>query len=135
MRTAAALGIENLLLGPRTEDPYARRCIRVSMATVFKQRLYELDRPESQLSRLQRTGNVRTIVTTLDADAVPLNQFAADDRPSILIVGNEADGVDRSVQDIATDRITIPMHLGADSLNVAVAAAIFMYELLSRQSR
>jgi tRNA G18 (ribose-2'-O)-methylase SpoU len=132
MRTAAALGIENLLIGPRTADPFSRRTIRVSMATVLKQQLYELDQPADQLARLQRTRDVRTIITTLDAGATPLDKFEPDDRKMVLVVGNEAEGVDHATQAIATDRVTIPMQLGTDSLNVAVAAAIIMYQLLSR---
>jgi tRNA G18 (ribose-2'-O)-methylase SpoU len=132
MRTAAALGIKNLLIGPKTADPLSRRAIRVSMATVLKQQLYMLDQPTDQLTRLQQTRNVRTIVTTLDSGATPLNKFEPDDREMILVVGNEADGVDPATQQIATDRVTIPMQLGTDSLNVSVAAAIFMYQLLNR---
>jgi tRNA G18 (ribose-2'-O)-methylase SpoU len=130
MRSAAALGIENLLIGSKTADPFSRRTIRVSMATVLKQRLHMLDQPAEQLARLQRTRNVRTIITTLDPDATPLREFEPDDREMIVVVGNEAEGVDRGIQQIATDRVTIPMQLGTDSLNVSVAAAIFMYQLL-----
>ena len=132
IRTAAAMGIEHLLIGPKTADPYSRRAIRVSMATVFTEQLYQLDQPVAQLSELARTRNIRIIVTTLDRDATALNRFVADDRDSILIVGNEAKGVDRSIQAIATDRVTIPMQQGTDSLNVSIAAAIFMYQLLDR---
>ena len=131
IRTAAAMGIEHVLVGPKTADPFSRRAIRVSMATVLTRSVYELDQPEAQLRELQETKNVRSIVATLDRDATPLNRFVADDRCGILIVGNEAKGVDRAIQEIATDRVTIPM-LGTDSLNVSIAAAIFMYQLLDR---
>ena len=132
MRTAAAMGIDNLLIGSRTADPFSRRAIRVSMATVLKQQLYRLDQPELQLHQLQQSRNLRTIVATLDPAATPLNQFEADERGMILVVGNEAVGVDRAVEQIASDRVTIPMQLGTDSMNVAVAAAIFLYELRRR---
>jgi tRNA G18 (ribose-2'-O)-methylase SpoU len=132
LRTAAALGIDNILVGPNTADPYSRRTVRVSMAAVLKQRLYELDQPVGQLRALQATGKVRTVVTTLSHDAKPLDQFNADDRGCILVMGSEAEGIDPQIEAIATDRVTIPMKLGTDSLNVSVAAAIFMYELISR---
>ena len=131
IRTATALGIEHLLVGPKTADPFYRRSIRVSMATVFQQNLYRLDQPDRQLGELEETRNIRTIVTTLDRDATPLDALQLDDRESILVVGNEAAGVDRQIQDLATDRVTIPM-LGTDSLNVSVAAAICMYHLIGR---
>jgi tRNA G18 (ribose-2'-O)-methylase SpoU len=132
MRTAAAFGIEQLLIGPRTADPLGRRTIRVSMAAVLQQILFDLDRPLAQLSVLQRTRNIRTIATTLDPAATSLDEFVPDDRNCILILGNEARGIDQSIQQAATDRVTIPMQLGTDSLNVSIAAAIFMYALRSR---
>ncbi len=51
IRTATALGIEHVLVGPKTVDPFYRRSIRVSMATVFKQNLYRLDQPRSSAQR------------------------------------------------------------------------------------
>ena len=132
MRTAAALGIEQVLIGPRTADPYSRRAMRVSMATALKLRLTALDQPVVQLRKLQETGRVRTVVTTLSPEATTLDQFVADHRACILVMGNEAEGVDREIEELATDRLTIPMRLGTDSLNVSVAAAIFMYELAMR---
>lgn len=129
IRTATALGINRLLLGPKTADPYSRRAIRVSMATIFQQQLYQLPEPVTQLRELGRLRHVRTIVTTLDRDAMALDQFVPDDRPMILVVGNEADGVGAEIEAVATDRVTIPMQLGTDSLNVSIAAAIILYQL------
>ena len=131
LRSAAAFGVDQVLLGPRTIDPFARRTIRVSMATALKHHFYDLSDPAAQLEALAR-GGVRTVATTLDQDATPLNRFRRDDRPTVLMLGNEAAGLDVSVQAAATDRVRIPMQLGTDSLNVAVAAAVFLYELTQR---
>jgi tRNA G18 (ribose-2'-O)-methylase SpoU len=133
MRTAAALGIEQVLIGPRTADPYSRRAVRVSMATVLKLKLTALVDPVPELRQLQETGRFRTVVTTLSPDATTLDQFVADDRACILVMGSELEGVGPEIEEIATDRVTIPMRLGTDSLNVSVAAAIFMYELTRRR--
>ncbi|MDG2224169.1 MAG: RNA methyltransferase [Rubripirellula sp.] len=130
MRSAAALGVRDVLIGPRTADPFARRTVRVSMAAVLHQQLYSLDDPAEQLQSLAKDKGYRTVVTTL-GNAVSLDQFVHDDRPLVLIVGNEADGVSAEIERIATDRVTIPMKLGTDSLNVAVATAIFLYQLAS----
>ncbi len=126
IRTAMALGIDRLIVGPKTADPLSRRAIRVSMGTVFGQTIYQLVDPPRELHSL---ASVRTVVTTLAKDATPLNDFVIDDRPMVLVVGSEPDGVDDAVQVAATDRVTIPMKLGTDSLNVAVAAGIFMHAL------
>ncbi len=135
LRTSAALGIEKVLIGPLTADPYSRRTVRVSMGAVLKQRLYALKEPLAELSRLQSTGQVRTVVTTLSPEATPLDQFVTDDRAIILVMGGEAEGIDSAIEAMASDRVTIPMQLGTDSLNVSVAAAIFLYQLTSESDR
>ncbi len=128
LRSAAALGVVDILIGPKTADPYSRRAVRVSMAAVLKQTLYAIDRPVEQLAYLSDRCGYRTVVTTL-GDAIPLDHFVRDERPIVLCVGSEAEGVEPEVERVATDRVTIPMKLGTDSLNVAVATAIFLYEL------
>lgn len=131
-RSAAALGIDKILLGPNTIDPFLRRVIRVSMGSVFKHQLFVLDDPVNQLAKLSHDG-IRTIASTL-AGSTDICEFHHDDRSMVLLVGHEASGIDRDVQDIATDRVQIPMRLGTNSLNVSVAAAILMYELTKKHS-
>lgn len=128
LRSAAALGINQILLGPRTIDPFLRRVIRVSMSSVFQHRFFRCSDPINQLQQLAELAHVRTIASTLQ-DSTPIGQFVRDDRPMILMVGNEGQGIDAEIQSVATDRVRIPMQLGTNSLNVAVAAAILMYEL------
>lgn len=129
MRTAAALGVERILLGPHTADPFARRTIRVSMGTVFRLKLYDLSDPVTQLPDLVERHDLRTIVTTLDQNATPLRDYRLTRQSGILIAGNEAEGVAEEIQKAATDRVIIPMSLGTNSLNVAVATAICLHEL------
>ena len=129
LRSAAGFGIRHVLIGPQTADPFSRRVIRVSMANVFSLQLYQLDHPVDQLQQLQQRLHVRAIATTLDRYATPLANFVADAHGAVLIVGNEASGLGQEILDCATDRMTIPMQPGIDSLNVAVAGAVFMYGL------
>ncbi|MGB7346089.1 MAG: RNA methyltransferase [Pirellulaceae bacterium] len=130
LRTAAALGIQDICLGPGTIDPLSRRVIRVSMATVFKHRFFRIDDPAEQLREWSKQ-DIRTIASTLQDDSMPIADLRRDNRPTLLIIGNEATGIDLSVQNLTTDRVRIPMANGVDSLNAAVAAAILMYELTS----
>ncbi|TWT76211.1 putative TrmH family tRNA/rRNA methyltransferase [Planctomycetes bacterium CA13] len=129
LRSAAALGVNHILLDDGTVDPLRRRVIRVSMATAFKHRFYRLEWPEQDLRRIAIGTGAQTIATTLDREATVLDEsrFIAD--PKVLMIGNEAIGLDPVLQRIATERLTIPMQLGTDSLNVAVASAIMMYVL------
>ena len=132
VRTATSLGIDRLILGPRTADLFSRRAIRVSMGAALSQAVYHLNDSQRELAAVAKAGGLRTVVTSLSPDATPLHDFVVDERPIILVVGSEPDGVDTDVQSIATDRVQIPMRLGMDSLNVSVAAAIFMYDLVRR---
>jgi tRNA G18 (ribose-2'-O)-methylase SpoU len=129
LRSAAGFGIRRVLIGPKTADPFSRRVIRVSMANLFSLQFYQLDRPVDQLEVLRRRWRIRSIATTLDPHATPLSHLFAGENPIVLMMGNEAEGLDREVVQSATDRVTIPMQPGIDSLNVAVAGAVFMYEL------
>lgn len=129
MRSAAAFGVRDILIDRKSADPYSRRAVRVSMATVLKQTVYDLDHPAEQLTWMSSSRGYRTVVTTLGQDATPLDQLVRDERPIVLVVGNEADGIEADIQAAATDRVTIPMQLGTDSLNVAVAAAVLLYQL------
>lgn len=129
LRTAAAFGVRRVLLGPGTHDPLARRVIRTSMAAAFRMEFVSLDRPVGQLSELRRAG-YRTLATTLADDATPIDFVSSSpERPVVLLMGNEARGLSDEVQAVASDRVKIPMRRGVDSLNVATAAAIFLYEL------
>ena len=130
LRTATALGIRDILMDSRSADPYARRTVRVSMGNVFKQRFYRLDDPVEQLKEMANQTQLRTVVTTLGAGASLLQDWQADHRPVVLVMGNESTGVDSAIEAIANERITIPMEFGTDSLNVSVATGICLYSLV-----
>ncbi|TWT95503.1 TrmH family RNA methyltransferase [Neorhodopirellula pilleata] len=132
LRSAAAMGVHEIVLGPGTISPYVRRVIRVSMASVFLHRFYQLPSPAEQITRLQYQG-IDFAATTLRTGAIDIREFhrERDDRPLVLLVGNEATGLDEEVQDRCRFRVTLPMASGTDSLNVGVAGAIFLHELTS----
>jgi tRNA G18 (ribose-2'-O)-methylase SpoU len=72
-----------------------------------------------------------TLATTLEDDSFELSRASnlGDDVPKILLMGNEASGLPLNVQLACSKRVRLPMSGGTDSLNVAVAGAIFMHEL------
>ncbi len=133
LRSAAALGIHDILIGPATIAPFVRRVIRVSMASVFHHRFYRFDKPSEQIPCLQ-ASDLQFAATTLASDAMPIDRLGEhhSTRGTILMVGNEANGLDVAVQNACRIRTTLPMHNTTDSLNVGVAGAIFMYELVKQ---
>ncbi len=134
LRTAAAFGISDIVLNSQTADPLCRRVLRVSMGAALKMTYYDLAQPLDWFEQNRRTGTWRTIATTLAEDSRPLQEIDVGSAAKMIVLGNEADGLPMSIQMACTDRGKIPMAAGIDSLNVAVAGAIALYEF-SRTSR
>ena len=126
IRISAAFGVDAMVLGERCHDPFWRQSIRVSMGTIFTMPLVRSDGILRDMATLRERWGVQLIATVLSDDAEPLARAARPDRIGLLF-GNEAQGL--SEQEIAAcdRRVTIPMKLGTDSLNVAVSAAVFLY--------
>lgn len=125
-RSAAALGIDAVLLTPTSCDPLNRRAVRVSMGTVF---LVPWTWIEPPLSSLHALG-FRTAAMALTDDSVPIDdpQLMAESRLAI-IMGTEGDGLAREVISDADYVARIPMSHQVDSLNVAAAAAVAFWQL------
>jgi tRNA G18 (ribose-2'-O)-methylase SpoU len=119
-----------MILGERCHDPFWRQSIRVSMGAVFKLPIVQTDDLSRDLKRLRAEWNVELIATVLDNAAEPLASSRRKPKTSLLF-GNEAQGLDQYWIDACDRKVTIPMHHGTDSLNVAVAAGIFLYHFTS----
>ena len=132
LRIAAGFGAAGVILGPRTADVFYRQSIRVSMGNVFALRLAKSDDLIRDLGLLASAG-FETIATVTDSDATPLPRLAVGPRRAVVL-GGEAHGLPADVAAACTHRATIPMHLGTDSLNVAIAAAVFLYHLSLRRA-
>lgn len=126
LRSCAALGIEHILVGPKSADPLCRRVLRVSMGTVLHLKLYPSPHLQSDLDWLREHHGAQTVATTLGERSEPLEQ-ASRASPLVIMLGNEAYGLPWELQQAADRRIRIDMRLGTDSLNVSVAAGIILH--------
>lgn len=125
-RSAAALGIDGVLLTPTSCDPLNRRVVRVSMGSVFLVPWAWLDRPVSGLGEL----GFRTAAMALSDDSVCIDDAALMAEPRLAIVmGTEGDGLSAATIADADYVVRIPMSHGVDSLNVAAAAAVAFWQL------
>ena len=128
-RSAAALGIDAVLLTPTCCDPLNRRAVRVSMGTVFQVPWTYLgdrpsDWPEAGLMRLKALG-FETAALALDDRAVPIDDPALTRASRLaLILGTEGDGLAPATLARCDHTAMIPMAHGVDSLNVAAASAV-----------
>ncbi len=128
-RSAAALGIDAVLLTPTSCDPLNRRAVRVSMGSVFLVPWTWLDCP---IENLHQYG-FRTAAMALTEDSVSIDHPALCEELRLAIVmGTEGDGLSNHVIAGADYVVRIPMSHHVDSLNVAAAAAVAFWELRKR---
>ena len=129
-RSAAALGIDGVLLTPTSCDPLNRRAVRVSMGSVFLVPWTWLDGPISSLNEL----GFKTAAMALTDDSVSLDAPVLKDIDRLAIVmGTEGDGLAHDTIADADYVVRIPMAHNVDSLNVAAAAAVAFWELRYRK--
>ncbi len=125
-RSAAALGIDAVLLTRDTCDPLNRRAVRVSMGTVFLVPWTWLDGPIANLHEL----GFKTAAMALSDNSIALDDQRLKQEPRLaIIMGTEGDGLPQRTIDEADYTVRIPMAHGVDSLNVAAATAVACWEL------
>ena len=125
-RSAAALGVDAVLLAPRCADPLYRRAIKVSMGAVFSLPWTRLPDWHDALPALSEAG-FTTVALTLAEDARPLEESVAGLDKVALVLGSEGHGLSARWEQAADRRAVIPMAAGIDSLNVAAASAVACY--------
>ena len=131
-RSAAALGIDAVLLTPDSSNPLYRRAVRVSMGTVFQipWTFFEKDAWPEKGIRLLRELGFRTAAMALCDDSVSIDnpQLLAEEKLAVIL-GTEGDGLASSTIADCDYTVRIPMSHGVDSLNVAAASAVAFWEL------
>ena len=125
-RSAAALGIDAVLLTSTSCDPLNRRAVRVSMGSVFLVPWTWLDAPISSLNSL----GFKTVAMALTDKSIALDDPILATEPRLAIVmGTEGDGLPHETIEQADYVVRIPMSHGVDSLNVAAASAVAFWQL------
>ena len=129
-RSAAALGMDAVLLTPACSNPLYRRSCRVSMGTVFQVPWTYLD--ENWIETLKNMG-YKTCAMALKDDSYSVDDPALREVEKLAIVlGTEGDGLAASTIANCDYTVKIPMYHGVDSLNVAAASAVAFWELRPR---
>ena len=129
-RSAAALGMDAVLLTPGCSDPLYRRSARVSMGTVFQiPWTYTDSWPEEGMAQLERLG-FKTAAMALSDDSVSIDnpRLMAEEKLAVVL-GSEGDGLTADTIAKCDYTVKIPMYHGVDSLNVAAASAVAFWQL------
>lgn len=127
MRTAAAAGVDALLLAPETADPYAPKVVRAGMGAHFRLPIHAMD-----------WNTIRTQVSALHvflADAHRGKPHTTSDfsQPLALVIGGEAHGASNELHSLHPTPVHIPMPGKTESLNAAMAAGILMFEVVRQR--
>ncbi|NLE72546.1 MAG: RNA methyltransferase [Actinomycetales bacterium] len=131
-RSAAALGVDAVLVSPDCADPLYRRSVRVSMGTVFQVPWTRLEPWPAGLGLLREAGFTVAALALAD-DAVTLDELAAAPPERLaLLLGTEGDGLSRRAVAASDVVVRIPMAGGVDSLNVAAASAVAFWATRAR---
>lgn len=124
IRSAAWFGIKAILLSPESADPYQPKSVRASAGVLASMNIYE-NVPDSGLQQLKNQGY--QLYATDSSEGKDLNRIQPNHR-SIVLVGSEAHGLDKNIQALADHKISIPRVGSGESLNLAIAASIIMFQ-------
>ncbi len=134
IRTADAMGAGAVIFAGNSVDPYNGKCLRSSAGSIFTVPVFAESDLIGVLDRLRAAG-LQILATALDGDLTLDDAGAVLSAPTAWLFGSEAHGLPADVIALADRKVIIPMAGGAESLNVATAAAICLYETARAQRR
>ncbi len=127
IRTAAALGIQHLILSEDCADLYHPKTLRAAMGPLFSQSVTRVDDLTAAVERIVASGR-RVFAAALDESAVKLGALTFE-KGDCVVIGNEGHGLSEGLIRACTQSLYIPMQGDTESLNAGVAAALLMWEL------
>ena len=129
LRTAAAAGVQAVLLPPETTDAFAPKVVRSGMGAHFRLPIHSMSWEE--ISQVVKLAGLQVLIADMNGKSC----WEADLRqPIALIIGGEADGASESARKLASQKISIPMSGKIESLNAGVAGSILMFEVVRQRS-
>ena len=126
IRTAEALGID-CIIAYKCCDIFNSKALRASMGSILRMNVVDIDNLVDTLSSLKEKYSIYSTVPDSTAVNITTLDFS---KPSICVIGNEANGVEDNIKNISHSLVTIPMRGRAESLNASVAASLTMWEML-----
>ena len=131
LRTIDSIGLSQILVSKGTADCYNPKVIRSTMGAIFRVRIIECDNLQETLKEIKK-HKFKILVTSLQTEN---SLYDADLNKKVIVIGNEANGVEKEIQDMADIKIKIPMLGKTESLNAAVSTAVVLYEYVRRKTK
>jgi tRNA G18 (ribose-2'-O)-methylase SpoU len=128
VRNCAAFGVQVLLVGETSSSPYLRRAVRNSMGTLFDLPVVHVSSLAGTLEQIRGTQKIPILAARPRAQEKEIQQARLTE-DCCLVFGSEGEGISPEVLAACDEAVAIPMKQGVDSLNVASASAVFLYEV------
>ncbi len=124
LRTVDSVGLTQILISKNSADSYNSKVVRSTMGAIFRVKIIECENLENTLKELQK-HKFEIVVSSLQAKNTI---YDVDYHKKVIIIGNEANGVETNIQEMADKKVKIPMLGKTESLNASVATGIILYE-------
>ena len=128
LRTLDSSGLNQIIISKNSADSYNPKVVRSTMGAIFRVNIIETNNLEETLKQVQK-NKFEVVVTALDTQN---SIYDIEYKNKVIVIGNEANGVSKEVQNLADKKVKIPMLGKTESLNAAVAASIMIYEYVRR---
>lgn len=129
LRTVDSIGLTQILVSKGTADCYNPKVVRSTMGAIFRVKIIECNNLLETLKQVKK-HHFKVMVTSLQTNN---SIYDVDYNKKVIVVGNEANGVEKEIQNFADEKVKIPMLGKTESLNASVAAGIVLYEYVRKR--
>lgn len=129
LRTVDSIGLTQILVSKGTADPFNPKVVRSTMGAIFRVKIIECEDLSLTLKEIKK-HKFKIMVTLLQTNN---SIYDVDYNKKVIVVGNEANGVRKEIQEFADEKVKIPMIGKTESLNASVATGIVLYEYVRQK--
>ena len=129
LRTVDSAGLKQIIVSKKSGDVYNSKVIRSTMGAIFRVNVIESDNLVNTIKEIKK-HKFTVVSTALDTDQ---SIYDLDYKKTAIVIGNEANGVSKEVQEISDKKVKIPMLGKTESLNASVATGIVVYEYVRQK--
>lgn len=129
IRVADAAGFKDIILTKGSVDCYNEKTVRSSMGSILGVNIYYVE--ESEIIQILRDKGYKIIATALEKDSIPYTKMKLREK-NAFVFGNEGEGVSQNILSKSDEKLIIPIYGSAESLNVAMAVGIILYDVRNR---